>query len=151
MGSTPGHVLTQLVWRRATIYGLLLSIVLTRWLANGVLPDEVDESQSLLNALRFVIHFGVQGGVLAGVFVVFEHRQTWRFLVAFLIGAALLSALEKRDNEELSLLRSRHEVSMLKLVGDTRQRQVDEAEANVAYLRQLLAQPNSWKKLARPG
>ena len=27
----------------------------------------------------------------------------------------------------------------------------DEAAANVAYLRQMLAQPNSWKKLARPG
>ena len=27
----------------------------------------------------------------------------------------------------------------------------DEAAANVAYLRQMLSQPNNWSKLARPG
>jgi Flp pilus assembly protein TadD len=27
----------------------------------------------------------------------------------------------------------------------------DEAAANVGYLREMLAQPNNWKKIARPG
>ena len=52
------------------------------------------------------------------------------------LGAALLSALEKDDAEGLALLRSTHEIAMLKLVSDTRKQQIAEAEANIAALRQ---------------
>jgi hypothetical protein len=51
------------------------------------------------------------------------------------LGAALLSALEKQDAEELALLRSRHEIAMNKLVRETRQRQRDDAENAIAALR----------------
>ena len=55
------------------------------------------------------------------------------------LGAALLSALEKRDAEDLARLRSTQELSMLKLVGEFRQRQHDEAAANLTALRQSRA------------
>jgi hypothetical protein len=51
-------------------------------------------------------------------------------------GAALLSALEKRDAEDLSRLRSTQEVSLLKLIGEFKQRQLDEVQANLTALRQ---------------
>lgn len=38
------------------------------------------------------------------------------------LGAALLAALEKKDAEDLALMRSRHEIAMMTLVRDTRQR-----------------------------
>jgi hypothetical protein len=43
------------------------------------------------------------------------------------LGAALLSALEKRDAEELSQLRSDHEIRLLDAVRDVRKQQADEA------------------------
>ena len=52
------------------------------------------------------------------------------------LGAAMLAALEKRDAEEMALLRSRHEVAMLTLVRDTRQRQIDEAGGAIVALEQ---------------
>lgn len=52
------------------------------------------------------------------------------------LGGALLTALEKKDAEELTLLRSRHEIALLKLVLDTRKQQIAEAEANIAALQQ---------------
>ena len=52
------------------------------------------------------------------------------------LGGALLAALEKKDAEELALLRSTHEIGMLKLVSDTRRQQINEAEANIAALKQ---------------
>ena len=52
------------------------------------------------------------------------------------LGGALLTALEKKDAEELVLMRSSHEIAMLKLVRDTRKQQIAEAEANVAALQQ---------------
>lgn len=52
------------------------------------------------------------------------------------LGGALLSALEKKDAEALTLLRSGHEIAMLKLVRDTRKQQIAEAEANIAALQQ---------------
>ena len=55
------------------------------------------------------------------------------------LGGALLSALEKQDAEQLTLLRSGHEIAMLKLVRDTRQLQITEAEANLVALRQTAA------------
>lgn len=53
-----------------------------------------------------------------------------------MLGGALLAALEKKDAEELTLLRSSHEIAMLKLVRDTRKQQIAEAEANIAALQQ---------------
>ncbi|HLG55464.1 MAG TPA: neuraminidase-like domain-containing protein [Vicinamibacterales bacterium] len=52
------------------------------------------------------------------------------------LGGALLGALEKADAEELSLLRSRHEIALLELVRETRQQQIAEAEANIEGLQQ---------------
>jgi hypothetical protein len=52
------------------------------------------------------------------------------------LGAALLSALEKSDAEALSLLRASQETSLLKAVRDVKQRQLDEANANLAGLQQ---------------
>ena len=51
------------------------------------------------------------------------------------LGSALLSALEKKDAEQLSLLRSTHEIQMLKLVRTIRERQRDEATTNLEALR----------------
>jgi hypothetical protein len=52
------------------------------------------------------------------------------------LGSALLSALEKRDAEDLSLLRSAQEIEMLTLVQAVKEAQVEEAKANIATLRQ---------------
>ncbi len=43
-------------------------------------------------------------------------------------GGALLAALEKKDAEELNLLRSRHEIAMLKLIRFVKDQQLEEAE-----------------------
>jgi hypothetical protein len=55
------------------------------------------------------------------------------------LGGALLAVLEKQDAEELTLLRSTHEIAMLKLARDVRSKQLDEAEANIVALQQSQA------------
>ena len=50
------------------------------------------------------------------------------------LGAVLLSALEKRDAEALSTLRSGQELRLLEPVRDVRAKQIDEANANIAAL-----------------
>lgn len=50
-------------------------------------------------------------------------------------GSALLSALEKKDGEELALLRSTHEQNLLKLQRSMKQHQIDEAQAQLDSLR----------------
>ena len=50
------------------------------------------------------------------------------------LGGALLAALEKRDAEALALLRSSHEVELLKAVRFVKQQQVDEATNNLLGL-----------------
>ena len=50
------------------------------------------------------------------------------------LGAALLAALEKRDAEALSTLRSGQEVRLLQAVRDVRVNQIEEAKANIAAL-----------------
>jgi len=50
------------------------------------------------------------------------------------LGAALLSALEKRDAEALSTLRSGQELRLLQAIQDIRKKQIDEAEASIASL-----------------
>ncbi|MDP1948655.1 MAG: neuraminidase-like domain-containing protein [Nitrospirota bacterium] len=53
------------------------------------------------------------------------------------LGSALLSALEKRDGEALSLLRSSHEIDVLKAVREIREQQIKEASANLEGLREF--------------
>lgn len=50
------------------------------------------------------------------------------------LGAALLATLEKRDAESLALLRSSHELGVLRATRAVRQRQIDEAEETLASL-----------------
>lgn len=72
-------------------------------------------------------------------------RPLYRFAVMYqkalefcgevrVLGSALLSALEKRDAEALSLLRSTHEQAMLQDISRIRDRQVDEARENLESL-----------------
>lgn len=49
-------------------------------------------------------------------------------------GAEFLAALEKRDGEDLQLLRQNQEIRLLRLVRQVRQKQVDEAEGNITAL-----------------
>lgn len=55
------------------------------------------------------------------------------------LGAALLSALEKKDGEELALLRSGHEVALLTAIRDIKQKQVEEATNTLAGLNKYAA------------
>lgn len=50
------------------------------------------------------------------------------------LGGALLSALEKKDAEEIALLRANQEVALLKAVQYAKQQSVKEAEENIASL-----------------
>jgi|GEM_PF-2570981 len=50
------------------------------------------------------------------------------------LGAAMLSAIEKRDAEEMARLRSSNEISMLKLVQEVREEQIEEAKNNLTAL-----------------
>jgi hypothetical protein len=51
------------------------------------------------------------------------------------LGSALLAAIEKKEIESLSLLRSNHELTMLKLVDQVKQDQINEAAANIESLK----------------
>lgn len=51
------------------------------------------------------------------------------------LGALLLSALEKRDGEELGQLRQRQEISLLPMVEEVRKQQIEEADAQLEGLR----------------
>lgn len=51
------------------------------------------------------------------------------------LGAAMLSAIEKRDAEQLTLLRSSNEISLLKLVSEVKKLQINEAQSNIDALR----------------
>jgi Tc toxin complex TcA C-terminal TcB-binding domain len=51
------------------------------------------------------------------------------------LGSVFLATLEKRDAEELALLRAQHESTMLKLIEQVKQQQYDEAVANQQALR----------------
>ncbi|MCS6286890.1 MAG: hypothetical protein H8K08_15825 [Nitrospira sp.] len=51
------------------------------------------------------------------------------------LGGAMLSAIEKRDAEQLAQLRSSNEINLLNLVRDVRQLQITEAERNIEALR----------------
>ncbi len=51
------------------------------------------------------------------------------------LGAAILTAMEKRDAEQLAMLRSSQEVELLKLVREVRKQQLEEARKNLDALR----------------
>ncbi len=61
-------------------------------------------------------------------FQVMAQKATELCAEARSLGAALLSALEKRDAEELALMRSRHELQLLKAVQEVKKQQVEEAQ-----------------------
>ena len=52
------------------------------------------------------------------------------------LSGALLSALEKKDAEQLALLRSNQEIELLSLVKDVKQQQIEEAKINLEALHQ---------------
>ena len=56
-----------------------------------------------------------------------------------MLGEKLLSVLEKRDAEELALLRSQHEIQLLEAVKEVRQKQIDEATEAINSLNKTLA------------
>ena len=51
------------------------------------------------------------------------------------LGASLLSTLEKKDAEELTLLRSRHELKLLKAVRKVKKQQIDDADKSLEGLK----------------
>jgi 5-hydroxyisourate hydrolase-like protein (transthyretin family) len=51
------------------------------------------------------------------------------------LGAAMLSAIEKRDAEDLSLLRASNEIALMQRIGEIRQLQIEEANRNIDALR----------------
>ena len=55
------------------------------------------------------------------------------------LGAASLAALEKKDAEELALLRSSQEIEMLNLMSYIKEQQIKEANANLDVLNQNMA------------
>ncbi|MBF2050571.1 MAG: hypothetical protein IGS54_24945 [Elainella sp. C42_A2020_010] len=52
------------------------------------------------------------------------------------LGSALLSALEKKDGESLSILRAQHDTRMQNLIMEVRNQQLEEANASLASLEQ---------------
>ena len=51
-----------------------------------------------------------------------------------MLGSSMLAALEKKDAEELALLRSGHELKMLEMIRDIKEKQRDEAKESLASL-----------------
>ncbi|MDP2311521.1 MAG: neuraminidase-like domain-containing protein [Pseudomonadota bacterium] len=62
------------------------------------------------------------------------------------LGQSLLSALEKRDAEALSLLRSTHELDMLDRVSEVRTQQLEEARAGLVVAEKALANADARKR-----
>lgn len=56
-----------------------------------------------------------------------------------ILGDKLLSALEKKDVEKLSLLRSQHEIQLLEAVKEVRKKQIDEAVETIGSLNKAFA------------
>jgi peptidoglycan hydrolase-like protein with peptidoglycan-binding domain len=56
-----------------------------------------------------------------------------------MLGEKLLNALEKKDVETLSLLRSQHEIQLLKAVKEIRKKQIDEAVETIGSLNKAFA------------
>jgi SAM-dependent methyltransferase len=62
------------------------------------------------------------------------------------LGGAMLSAIEKRDNETIALMRARHESSMHNLVMEVKKQQLEEAIKSVETLQQNRKSPESRMK-----
>jgi hypothetical protein len=62
------------------------------------------------------------------------------------LGEKLLSTLEKKDAEELSLLRSQHEIQFLEAVKEIRKKQIDEAKETVGNLNKAFELADARKK-----
>lgn len=58
------------------------------------------------------------------------------------LGGAMLSAIEKKDNETIALIRAKHEGVMQNLVMEIRKKQVEEAQKNIDSLRQNRSSQN---------
>jgi hypothetical protein len=54
------------------------------------------------------------------------------------LGSSLLNTLEKKDAEQISLLRSTHESVILRLIQTTKEKQINEAQANLESLNKSL-------------
>jgi len=70
------------------------------------------------------------------VFMIEKAKQFTQNVQGF--GAALLSALEKKDGEELTLLRSVHESNILQLTKEIKKRQLEEAQKQYAALEETI-------------
>jgi hypothetical protein len=57
------------------------------------------------------------------------------------MGSAMLSAIEKKDNETIALVRSKHENSMLNLVTEIKKQQLEEAQKSLEGLQQNRKSP----------
>lgn len=62
------------------------------------------------------------------------------------LGGSLLSALEKKDSEQMALLRSTHEIALLKAVKEIKKKSIEDAETSVLSLYESLK--SARKKLA---
>ena len=62
------------------------------------------------------------------------------------LGGAMLSAIEKKDNETVSLLRAKHEGVMQNLMMEIKKKQLEEAQKNIESLKQNRASPEARMK-----
>ncbi|PIE70711.1 MAG: hypothetical protein CSA22_06040 [Deltaproteobacteria bacterium] len=62
------------------------------------------------------------------------------------LGGAMLSAIEKQDNEHIALLRAKHENVMQNLVMEIKKKQLEEAQKNIASLQQNRKAPEARMK-----
>jgi Salmonella virulence plasmid 28. len=95
-------------------------MLLVRAKAAGLsIEDVIGQQQEALPPYRFT-------------FLVEKARQYIGMVQGF--GNTLLSVLEKKDGEELSLLKSTYEQNLLKLQRSVKQQQIDDAQAQLAAL-----------------
>ncbi|MFE5710294.1 neuraminidase-like domain-containing protein [Streptomyces sp. NPDC056501] len=113
------------VQRRAALFGAVIDpALLVRATAAGLSIESVlDDISAPLPPYRFAT-MAAKAKELTGEVKAF--------------GAALLSAMEKRDAEALARLRSRHETAVLKAARSVREQQVREADASLQAARKQL-------------
>ena len=94
--------------------------LLAKMVAGGLSFDEITASlSSQLPNHRFS-------------FLIEKAKQYCGIVQSF--GSNLLAAIEKRDGEELTLLRARHEQNILTLTSKTKKNQIEQAKANLSSL-----------------